>query len=101
MLTSPPTSAELTQMAQWFKALAHPVRLTLVQHVLAHNACYFGQLSDLVPHAPSTVSQHLHVLKTAQLLTPHHEGKRVCYCLNTQALAHIQAFVNQLNPTFD
>ena len=68
------------------KALAHPARLQLLRHLIAHGDCYFGSLADVLPLAPSTISQHVSILKEAGLIEGSSDVQRVCYCVNQERL---------------
>jgi predicted ArsR family transcriptional regulator len=47
------------------KALGHPVRAGIVRMLAAQETCQYGDLSDRLPLAKSTVSQHLKILREA------------------------------------
>jgi len=68
------------------KALAHPARLQLLRHLIDHGECYFGNLADVLPLAPSTISQHVSILKDAGLIEGSSDVQRVCYCVNQERL---------------
>lgn len=44
-----------------------------------------------MPLAQATVSQHLKVLKEAQLVTGEIEGPRSCYCINQGTMDRLRA----------
>ena len=46
--------------------------------------------------AQSTVSEHLHTLKAAGIITGEIERPRVCYSLNPQALEPLRQFLDKL-----
>lgn len=56
------------EMAQVFGALSHPARLQILQHVAQHRLCKCKEITDVLPLAQSTVSQHLKVLVEADLI---------------------------------
>lgn len=68
------------------KALGHPARVQLVQHLSDSGVCYFGDFSEVVPLAPSTISQHVTILKDAGLVEGSPDERRVCYCLKPERL---------------
>ena len=68
------------------KALGHPVRLQIVEHLKRIDQCICGDIVDILPLAQSTVSQHLKCLKEAGLIIGTVEGPRTCYCINRQLL---------------
>lgn len=71
---------ELSSLA---KAMAHPARIAILEHLLKVNACICGDLVDELPLAQATVSQHLRELKAAGLIKGNIEGTSVCYCIDT------------------
>jgi DNA-binding transcriptional ArsR family regulator len=87
---------DAAELAVLFKALAHPARVQLLQHLARHGSCYFGNLSDIVELAPSTTSQHVKILKDAGLVLGSAEEQRTCYCVNTDRLAVLKRLVEAL-----
>lgn len=81
------------ELAVLLKALAHPARIRLLQHLARHGSCYFGNLSDVIDLAPSTTSQHVKVLKDAGLVLGAAEDQRTCYCVNPDRLAVLKRLV--------
>lgn len=73
---------EQQKMARYAKALAHPVRMYVLELLGKQSCCYSGDLSDELPIAKSTLSQHLKELKDAGLIQGEIEAPRVKYCLN-------------------
>ncbi len=92
--TSPRADAELARFA---KALGHPVRARIVRLLAAQSECMYGSIAEQLPLAPSTVSQHLQVLKAAGLVHGEVDGPRVCYCLDRHALARGQTLLANLS----
>ncbi|MDR7152851.1 ArsR family transcriptional regulator [Hydrogenophaga palleronii] len=84
------------ELSVLFKALAHPARIRLLQHLASHGTCYFGKLSDVVDLAPSTTSQHVKVLKDAGLVLGSAEEQRTCYCINPDRVATLKRLVEAL-----
>lgn len=75
------------------KALGHPARVRIMRLLLAHDACYCGQLVDELGLAQATVSQHLKVLKEAGLIVGEIEGLRTCYCASRDRLAELHGLL--------
>jgi ArsR family transcriptional regulator, arsenate/arsenite/antimonite-responsive transcriptional repressor len=78
------------------KALGHPVRAGIVRLLAAQETCMYGDLSDRLPLAKSTVSQHLKILREAGLLRVETDGPRVCYCIDPAGLLRLKALVEEL-----
>lgn len=69
-------------MAQIAKALGHPARIAILQHLLHANTCVCGDLVKEIGLAQATISQHLRELKKVNLIQGTIEGTSVCYCIN-------------------
>ena len=71
-------------MARFAKALGHPVRIYILQYLSKQACCYSGDLSEILPIAKSTLSQHLKELKAAGLIQGETEAPRIRYCINKE-----------------
>ena len=78
------------------KALGHPARVRIMRLLLAHDACYCGQLVDELGLAQATVSQHLKVLRDAGFIVGEIEGLRTCYCASRERLAEAHELLGGL-----
>ncbi len=77
---------EQNEISTLFKALGHPARIAIIQHILSSNSCICGDLVDVLPLSQATVSQHLKELKSANIIQGSIEGNSICYCLNPTTL---------------
>jgi ArsR family transcriptional regulator len=87
-------SEEINELAILAKALAHPARIAILQHLFDVKSCICGDLVLEIGLAQATISQHLKELKQLGLIKGSIEGTKVCYCLNTEKLAHMQSLIN-------
>jgi DNA-binding transcriptional ArsR family regulator len=62
------------------KALAHPIRLFMIEQLARKSYCV-SELTEMVGIEVSTVSKHLSLLKNAGLLKDDKKGKQVYYSL--------------------
>ncbi|GEP98519.1 ArsR/SmtB family transcription factor [Chitinophaga cymbidii] len=69
-------------IANMAKALAHPARIAILQHLVKINACIGGDLVEELGLAQATISQHLKELKAVGLIQGTVEGTSICYCIN-------------------
>lgn len=69
-------------IAAMAKAIAHPARIAILQHLLRINACVCGDIVEELGLAQATISQHLKELKAVGLIQGSIEGTSVCYCIN-------------------
>jgi ArsR family transcriptional regulator, arsenate/arsenite/antimonite-responsive transcriptional repressor len=83
------------QFAKICKALAHPVRLTILCYLKEQDRCICGEIVDIFPLAQSTVSQHLKQLKDAGLVRGIVEGPSICYCLNYDVIKKFKRMVEE------
>ena len=74
-------------LANAMRALGHPVRLSILR-ILADRAqdCCCTDVTECLPLAQSTVSQHLKVLLDAGLVERNARGTRNCDSVNTEKL---------------
>lgn len=70
------------KLARYAKALGHPIRVYVLQLLSNQACCYSGDLSEELPVAKSTLSQHLKELKEAGLIQGETESPRIKYCIN-------------------
>jgi ArsR family transcriptional regulator len=75
-------------LAAMLRALGHPVRLSILR-ILAQrqSRCCCMDVTEALPLAQSTVSQHIKVLLDAGLVERHPQGTRNCYTVRTDRLA--------------
>lgn len=78
------------------KALAHPARVKLLNYLAEYGTCYFGKLTDILPLAASTISQHVSILKEAGLIEGSEDSQRVCYCVNVERLQQFKQLIAAL-----
>ena len=72
------------QLARFARAMSHPVRVYILNLLARESCCYSGDLSDVLPIAKSTLSQHLKELKNAGLIQGTIESPKIKYCLNKE-----------------
>lgn len=75
-------TVEQEQMARFAKALSHPIRIAILQLLASQVCCYHGDMSEILPVAKSTLSQHLKELKDAGLIQGKITLPSVKYCIN-------------------
>lgn len=88
--------------AELAKALGHPARIAILEILAKRNTCICGDITDELPLAQSTVSQHLKALKDAGLIKGEINGVRTCYCIKEENVNEMKdllgVFIQQLNP---
>lgn len=78
------------------KALGHSARVRIIQLLAKQGSCISGDLAEAVELAPSTVSEHLRILKEAGFIQGTVDGPKRCYCLNKGVLAYVQQLINKI-----
>lgn len=78
------------------KALSHPARLAILQILALRGTCICGEIVEVMPLSQATVSQHLKILKNANLISGEIDGQRSCYCINGAALSDLREKFGQL-----
>ncbi len=79
------------------KALGHPARIAILKLLAQRKTCFCGDITEVLPLAQSTVSQHLKALKSAGLITGEVEGVRTCYCLNPDGIKDLKSLLSELS----
>ncbi len=91
------------QIAKLAKALSHPARVAILEHLAKVGVCISGDIANELPLARATVSQHLQELKAAGLIKGTIEGQTVCYCIDPegyqQLIDHLGGFTTNNKPT--
>lgn len=77
-------SLKQNQIARMAKALAHPARVAIIQHLFERSSCVCGDIVDVIGLAQPTISQHLKELKSAGLIQGNVTGTSVCYCIDQE-----------------
>jgi DNA-binding transcriptional ArsR family regulator len=72
------------KMARYSKAMGHPIRMYVLELLSKQSCCYSGDLTEDLPIAKSTLSQHLKELKDAGLIQGEIEAPKIKYCINKQ-----------------
>jgi len=88
---------EIERSAAIAKALGHPARIAILKILAQKNTCFCGDITEIIPLAQSTVSQHLKALKTAGLIKGEVEGVRTCYCLNPDGIEELKNLLSELS----
>ena len=95
-------SAEDAQtMALQLKALAHPVRLQILQQLGNWNRGCCNDFCACIPLAQSTISQHLKILCKAGIINYQTAGNSSQYTLNPDALESAIAMLSRVNQFAD
>jgi DNA-binding transcriptional ArsR family regulator len=89
-------SQKQKKVARYAKAMGHPVRIYVLELLSRQSCCYSGDLSEVLPIAKSTLSQHLKELKKAGLIQGEIEAPRIKYCINREKWEEARKLFNEL-----
>jgi DNA-binding transcriptional ArsR family regulator len=87
-------SEEQKTMARFAKAMGHPIRMYVLELLSKQACCYSGDLTEVLPIAKSTLSQHLKELKEAGLIQGEIEAPKIKYCLNQENWKVVRSLFN-------
>ncbi len=88
---------ELIEQAAFFKALAHPARLKVLEILVDSSNCITADISEELPLGRTTVNQHLNELKTMGLIKGHIEGKTMKYCIDPVKIERLKKMIGQFS----
>lgn len=94
------TSPLQTFKAQFFRALAHPIRIRILEHLVRGERCV-QELQEVLGLEQPVVSQQLAVLRNQGIVTSQKQGLSVRYALRDPAVGALldvarRIFNNQL-----
>jgi DNA-binding transcriptional ArsR family regulator len=76
---------DILKMAEFAKAMSHPVRVYILKKLSKLDACcYSGDIAEELQIGRSGLSQHLKELKHAGLIQGHVKKPFIKYCLNKE-----------------
>lgn len=85
---------DLQAKAIFFKALAHPARLQIIQYLAETRICLSGDISEMFPIGRTTVNQHMRELKNAGLVFSHEKEGKIYYCLELDKIAELHSVLS-------
>ena len=82
-------------MQNTMKALSDPIRREILG-LLKSGRLSAGEIGEKFPVSGAAISKHLSVLKDADLIRDHREGKFIYYELNTSVLEEVMLWLTAL-----
>ncbi|MEX0825319.1 MAG: metalloregulator ArsR/SmtB family transcription factor [Acidimicrobiia bacterium] len=92
----PPPVLDDVQLALIGKALAHPERVRILRQFTGRTPQMVQEVAEGSDLAPSTVSEHLRILREAGVLFVREDGPRHWYCLRRSHLSEYAQAVEEL-----
>jgi len=88
--------------SEMLRAMAHPLRLRIIEFIDKNGSINVNKIYNTLRLEQSITSQHLRVLRAADIVQASREGKFIHYSLNYekigQALQAIRTFLNTESP---
>src|ERR687885_138294 len=91
-------SREQERAAVMLRALGHPVRLAITYYIVEHPGCICNDLVVRFGRAQATISQHLAILRRAEIIAAERVGNVTCYAVNHGALTVLRQEMQALQP---
>ncbi len=82
--------------AQVCRAFNHPARIKIIQHLAKSGRTAFFQLAKTIPLANPTISQHLKILRDADLIFASEKVPHTYYEINGESCAQYLQFLKLL-----
>ncbi len=70
---------ELENLAGLFKALSHPTRVQIVMGLIEKEECNVSKMVEKLGIAQPTISQHINILKSYNIIQGYRKGNQICY----------------------
>jgi DNA-binding transcriptional ArsR family regulator len=83
-MTKPNYTDKQIAFAHYAKALSHPARVAIMEILSKQSCCYSGDITNDLPIARSTLSQHLSELKEAGLIQGEFKPPKIRYCIRKE-----------------
>jgi len=89
------STEQLEQAANMLKAIAHPMRISILGYLEDNKKLTVTQIHELLDIEQSTTSHHLGILKDKGVLASKRDGKNTYYFLKHQRLSNIVECVSK------
>lgn len=83
-------TSKQNRLATLLKALAHPARIAIIQHLVKAEHCICGDIVEELGLAQATISQHLKELKAIGIIKGCVEGTSVSYCIDEKVWQQVK-----------
>ncbi|MDO8898814.1 MAG: metalloregulator ArsR/SmtB family transcription factor [Bacteroidales bacterium] len=86
---------KLEQLASRLKAIAHPVRIAIIEMLSNDSRLSVTEIYQLLDIEQAAASHHLNIMKNKGILESRREGKKIFYSLQNESLSEIIQCVNK------
>jgi DNA-binding transcriptional ArsR family regulator len=84
-----------------FTALADPIRRTIVEMLAVHGQLCASEISARFQVSPSAISQHLKVLREANLVRMEKRAQQRLYRINPEPLRELEEWASRMRELWD
>lgn len=81
-----------------FRALAHPLRMRIIALIWGKDAMCVNDILEALGIEQSLASQHLRVLRLAEVVTTHRKGKFIYYAVDRSKMLAVRRALLHLGP---
>ena len=90
----------IEQLAEKFKALAHPTRLLIVIGLIRKDECNVTKMTENLKIPQPTISQHISILKNSGIIEGYRKGNQICYRVVSDEVRKIFSAIDLSDKTF-
>lgn len=91
-----PQTAPFAHRAGFLKAIAHPVRLEIIEELSKGMKCV-SDINDILNDSQPNVSKHLNVLRRAGIVDFKKDKQQRCYFIRAKSVASLLKFLAALD----
>lgn len=89
---------KIVRAAEILKAVAHPLRLRIIEYLNAYNELSVGDLQELLKTGQSIASQQLSLLRSKGVVKSRKDGTSVFYSLENREIVTLIHCLAEHNP---
>lgn len=86
----------LNQKAEALKAIAHPVRMSIINHLVEKKQMNVTEIHDILNLEQATASHHLGILKNKGVLSAERDGKNTIYSIKNESVIKLAGSIDGL-----
>lgn len=84
----------LNTSSEILRALAHPLRMEILEFIDQNKSINVNKIYNTLKLEQSITSQHLRILRNAEIVLTEREGKFIHYTVNYEKIAHVVKSIN-------
>lgn len=85
---------KVSTSSEFLRAISHPLRLTIMTFIDEHKVVNVNKIYNTLKIEQSITSQHLQILRNADIVIAKREGKLMLYSLNYEKIEQAQLAIN-------